>query len=810
MGKALGFIVGAITLAVGIATGNVALIVSGALQLAGATVSLLFGPHAQPPETTEQAIKTPRPPRVKAYGTSRLYGASALFEAVNGTTVDVWAYADGRANAVLRTYLNDDQVTLVGDVVQAGADKRYQNGHVRAGWNLGLPVETAFSAITTIFPDWDANHRGDGIVTGFLIKTPDDQESFLETYPQGDNVVMSLVCQWQLLFDPRNPAHDPYDSTTWAWSDNAVLAFVHYLMVERGNDWATKFAPNLTKLLTAINIADEDVPLAAGGTEKRYRTSLSYKATEVPANVIASLLACFDGWYAEDAAGAFVIYAGAAYTPTVTIGPDQISDYRHQANVEGENIVNEIAVPYVSDLHDYNSVDGEAWRDDADIAARGVINTTELNAVVPSHTQGRRLAKPKMARTNASDRGTVSTLFSGRIAEGERFINLVIEEAGATFFEGVAEIIGIERNQETGGLVFEWVKYDPNSHTWNPATEDGEGAPVGNRYAPAPIATPVITSATVEFSGATDTGSGARVRIFATSDVVDAGTWYARWREGAGGAWNEQAFPDLDASAGVEILTGFVPISADVEVAVRVRAPDGRNSEWSTAYSVDTRTDITAPDAAGAVALDNWTDAIRLTTARIARASTYRWRFYASDGTTLVKTITTAIPEVAYASATAAVDGALRSYKVDVAGINAAGTGTVSAFLSISKAAPAAVSSPAIAGGADTATATCGSVTGAAGYVVFYGSTAAFDPATTGGIVRSGITTLPIYGLAAGTYYGRLAAYDAWSANPALLNLSTELSFTITTGGGSTPSGGGDGGGGYGGGGGGGPGTMIP
>ena len=46
----------------------------------------------------------------------------------------------------------------------------------------------------------------------------------------------------------------------------------------------------------------------------------------------------------------------------------------------------------------------------------------------------------------------------------------------------------------------------------------------------------------------------------------------------------------------------------------------------------------------------------------------------------------------------------------------------------------------------------------------------------------------------AGDRRAKALAIDGWTANPTLLNLSSEISFTIATGGGSTPSGGGTGG----------------
>lgn len=591
MSRAIGFIVAAAQIGVGVATGNVALIVSGTIQLAGQTASLLSASSAAKPEQTETAIKTERPPRVKGYGTTRRYGASLLYESARGHTVDVWAFHDGRAAAITRTYLNDNQVTVSGNTVATLPDKSYQSGHVKLGYSLGRPVETAFSPVTALIPAWDASHRGDGVVLGYVIKEPEKEKYFLETYPQGDSVTLSLVGNWTTVYDPRDASQNPYNEATWKWSDNAVLCFLHYLMVERGKDWNRVMAPKLPIILAAINDADTPMALSRGGTEKRYRTALSYKATEEPANVVGSLLAAFDGWYVFDERGELIVYSGRVYTPTVSIGPSEIVSFRHQAGVADEDYVNEIAVPYVSDLHDYSEVDAEPWRDEDDISERGRVATAELGAVVPSFTQGRRLAKRKMARTNASDRGTITTNWSGRTVMGQRYINLDVTEAGATFYRGVAEITSVERDPNTGGYTFDWVAADRNVDAWNPVTEDGEGAPVGNRYAPAPLIVPTVSSAQVITATATGdgtfTGTGARIQINVPSDGSPGLTWYARWRVGDTGVWNEQEYPDEDAGPNVSLLTGFVPLDGTIQIEVEYRNAGGQLSGWSAPFEVD-------------------------------------------------------------------------------------------------------------------------------------------------------------------------------------------------------------------------------
>ena len=555
----------------------------------GAAAQLLGGgAQAQKPQTTESAIRVPRPPRVRAFGVSRLYGASICYETVNGTTVDVWAFHDGAASAIVRVYLNDEQVTVSNGVVQTLPDKSYQSGHVKAGWSLGLPRETAFSAVQAVFPQWTAQHRGDGVVTGYLLKTPEKEKYFLETYPQGDQVAMSLVGQWTPLFDPRDPMQNAYDPTTWKHSENAVLAFIWYLMVERGKDWNTVFVPQLPRILAAINDAGSAQPLAGGGTEMRYRTCLSYKATEAPASVVGSLLACFDGWYIFNEEGHLILYSGRVYTPTVSIGPDQITAFSHQSGVADEDYVNEIGITYVSSLHDYNSVEAESWRDEDDIAKRGAIRSADLGAVVPSHTQGRRLAKRRMARNNAPDRGRVTTNYSGRVVLGERYINLDLTEGGATFFNGVAEVVSLERDEMSGGFTFDWVAVDPNIDAWNPVTEDGEGAPVGNRYAPGPVPSPTINSVAIDRGENTAFETpGVKLTLVVSEPSGLGVTWYVRTRAVGGSAWLEQAYPDIDPGPSVTLQTGFLSVG-NVEAEVSYRTADGRLSAWVGQDPIDT------------------------------------------------------------------------------------------------------------------------------------------------------------------------------------------------------------------------------
>lgn len=573
--------------------------VAAAAALALATV---FKPKGPKPEQQERAIKTTLPPRVSAYGTVRLYGAYILYETnEDGFAVDVWAYHEGEVNAILKHYLGDRPVTLSGGYVVSNDGEFGKNADtVQIGTRLGLATETAFSQVISRLPAiWTTNHRGDGVVTGFMISKPVKQENYNDVYPMGgpDAYLMSLVIEAQKVFDWRDPSQSPYDSSTWQFSDNAALCTAHYYMTRAYKDWNTHFAPTLAFWTAAANDCDVAMPLKNGGTEKRYRVALAHKHTDTHKATIGNLLAAWDGFVTSRSDGALVPWSGRFVTPDPAdqIGPGEIISYSWDYGLVDEDQFNEVAVSYLSAEHDYTTVDATAWRDDDRISADGELKTTTLENAIPSHAQGRRLAKRLMSKINAPYRGSVTTNERGRKIRGKRYIPLRIEEAGAVFYNGPAEIISLRRNLGTGGVTFDWISADPNIDSWNPATEEGEPAPVGNRVALQPLPPPTIISAYADFSDIGQTGegetagsvTGVRVQIVANGPVRDDLTWYTRWRVGTG-AWSERQTGDADPGPGVSLVTDYVPYGTSVTVEVAYGTGDGRTSDWSLPTNVDT------------------------------------------------------------------------------------------------------------------------------------------------------------------------------------------------------------------------------
>jgi hypothetical protein len=591
----------AFSIASAIVTGLSAAVTIAGLQSAAGLLGL--GPSLPKPETTETAIKAPRPPRVSAYGRMRLYGAYILYEtASDGTAVDVYAVHDGKMSGIVKHYLNDAPVNLSGTTVIGGSDDRYGDGYLSLYTTDGSAPGTAFSAVTALLPgDWTSAHRGDGIVTMALLCRPVKAEDFQRIYPQSQPPVPSLAADWQLC--PHPAAADPLDESGWTFTQSPVRHLLHYMLVREGPQpslprsdpgyaaalaalradwWARKIEPTLSYWIAANAVCGEVRTLKSGGTESKYRACIAHKHTDRHDAVKGALLSTFDGWLAPRADGAYVIYAGKYYTPTVSIGSEEIVSFTWDGGgIDDDAAVNELICSYVSALHDYQTVDCDAWRDETDISARGQVLSQGLDPGVPSHAQVRYLAKRKMQRINAVDRGTVTTNIAGRAARGERFINLHLEEAGAVFYSGPAEIIGLTRSL-SGGVTFQWVAADPNIDNWTPATEEGDPAPVGNRIAVAPLTTPSITTATATF-----VGSAAYLDLDVDGPDRTDLTWFAHWRVDGASVWGaDLTYSDTDAGSPIALRVGPVTDGETIEVEVAYRVGDGRVSAWSTAASV--------------------------------------------------------------------------------------------------------------------------------------------------------------------------------------------------------------------------------
>lgn len=155
---------------------------------------------------------------------------------------------------------------------------------------------------------WTTDHRLQGIAY-LYVRLEFDQGAF----PQGEPQI-SAVVKGKKVYNPN--------TATTAWSANAALCLRDYLTSGYGID-ADSDEIDDTSFVTATNVCDEDVALAAGGTENRYEINGSFTTGTQPDKIIDIMTKSMAGsiWYAQ---GKFRVKAGAYTTPVYTFDEDDL------------------------------------------------------------------------------------------------------------------------------------------------------------------------------------------------------------------------------------------------------------------------------------------------------------------------------------------------------------------------------------------------------------------------------------------------------------------------------------------------------
>lgn len=158
----------------------------------------------------------------------------------------------------------------------------------------------------------------------------------------------------RVVVDGKATIFDPRTSTT-AFSANAVLCIRDFLadpywgLGEAGLDDDENEA--------SANVADEDVTLKAGGTEKRYVAHGTFEANEQPREIIARLLTACAGevtW----AGGQYAVLAGYWRAPDVTLTSFDIDGpFDVIGNLSRDDLCNGVKGIYVSQSGNWQPTD---------------------------------------------------------------------------------------------------------------------------------------------------------------------------------------------------------------------------------------------------------------------------------------------------------------------------------------------------------------------------------------------------------------------------------------------------------------------
>lgn len=461
------------------AAGSIA--ISVGLSLAA---NALLRPTGPKPSDGQQEFQQPIPPRVFHYGRLKVSGPIWFFDVSPTSNLgrELWRgvlLSAREADAFVTHWLDDIALTING----AGLVTNHFGDLVHIYPQLGTDSQAVVSALNTAFTAIGTNHRNRGIAHAVMTfnqgGNPDDYQFI---YPNGIPTLTTLG-DWAKLYDPRldtttggSGAHRHDDKSTWAYSDNAGLAILDYLThVEGYNRPIAKI--ELASFRSFADVCDENVPLKAGGTEKRYRIAATVSLSEPRSQALRRLLDACDADLYSTADGKVAIRGGEWVAPTVTLDADSGDIIEAEfAPPSALERYNELAIQFMSPAHGYSEIEGDPWQNAADILATGIIETRPFDVLqVPSHGQARRLAKIRMARDNPEWRGEIRTNFYGLDAIGERVVTIKFPELGidGPFYIEAATLLG-----DGTGMGLQIRSADPDAYDWNAAAEEGTEPPV--------------------------------------------------------------------------------------------------------------------------------------------------------------------------------------------------------------------------------------------------------------------------------------------------------------------------------------------
>lgn len=453
-------------------TGTAAVIASSVLQI-GVAVGLGFvakklSPKQKSSKSAAQGgqrvglqIATDIPRQV-IFGQTATAGSLVYWQlsgTSNTTLRMVIALADHECDGLAGIWVDGKQRTIDGSGNVSSFD-----GKLNIAFYSGTSSQTADAAlISSSGGRWTTNERGLNVC--YVVATIDYDEKLFASIPQ-----MEFIVRGAKLLDPR--------TETTAYSANPAVILYNVL---RG------FAPGGEPLIgmnvpaaairsddltAAANACDENVSLAAGGTEKRYRCGVVIDTTQSNRDVIETILASMGGELIETG-GIYRIMAGVAQSAVAALtDADLITDRQFVSSPKRprSNLVNAVFGSYSAPNRAYAMVPLPNRTSSTDETADGGIRlsrTLDLVAVT-SRTQAQRIME--VERKRARRMLTVSGTFRARRCNLEPgdWVTLTSDRRG--YSSRTLEIVNVRVNQDVT-LEIDFIEVDEGIDDWTTADE---------------------------------------------------------------------------------------------------------------------------------------------------------------------------------------------------------------------------------------------------------------------------------------------------------------------------------------------------
>lgn len=559
-------------------TGLAAITMFASTTLGGLALSLglsylassIFRPSQPKPEDVQQQVRQPTAPRIRHYGRVKTSGTWAFAETKSGNFYKVLALGQGPFDAIEEYWIDDLKLDLLPDGKPVPPSK-FREGTtgkslLRIEARLGAATEVAYSELVSEFPEWTAQHLGDGVASLLACQYAVGQEYYLGLFPNGINTNYRVVARTSIVKNPVTGA--------MGWNDRAAAVIRDYMTHRDGMRLPESlFTTPLAQAgwVTAYNRSNEDVAIASGGTEPRYRLWGSYQLNERPADVLGRMLACCDGRLVPTPDGGLTLDIGAWEEPTVILTADAITGFSEVGR--GRDVMtsaNTIRATFLDPSQDYQSTDADPWADEADVSERGEEAKDVQFNMAPSHSQARRLMKLEWFRANPAWVGTFNTNLMGLAAFGERFIRIQYPLFG---INSVFEILDFKFILGEGGILqgatIQVQSMPQTAYQWDTSQEGT--APVSDSSnvsddLPIPAAPDVIIQS----------GPVAEISFPPTNNLILS--YMVRWKKTSETEWT--VFGPL-ANNAESYTTPTLAATTEYEFQMALRTEKGRVGDYS-------------------------------------------------------------------------------------------------------------------------------------------------------------------------------------------------------------------------------------
>lgn len=540
--------------------------------------------------------RNPVAPRQVVYGRTRVGGTIVYMEGTNSNKYLhlVVALTGHEIDGYEKLYFNDEELVVDGaGNVPAGS---YAN-KVRVALVTGTASQAAFpDLVSESAGKWTANHRLRGCAA-IYVRLEYDQDKFPSGVPN-----ISVLLRGKKVYDPR--------TQTTVWSQNPALCLNDYLTNSDfgiGCDYASEI--DVSALIAAANICDEDVPIAGGGAENTYEINGAFQTSANPEEIINGILSSMIG-KAIWSGGKWRILAGAYYTPTLSFDEgDMRGGFKVQTNVSRRENFNSVKGTHVSVGENYIQTDFPP------VIGDGTTNATMANYVAQdngevvyktitlpfttSATMAQRIAKIELERARQqitvslplkliglkANVGDVILLDNTRMGWSQKPFEVV--SMGITY----SEELGVDLElRETAADVFDWTSgidqknYDP--------------APDTNLPNPFVVGSPTNLAVTASSQVNNDGSIQPLFQVTWTAPVDQSVVGYEiQWQRGAYGSLPAETLYNSALLSSTSYTISGIVTEADYVIRVRSISSLAVRSGWVTTTGQNNQGDTTAPSA---------------------------------------------------------------------------------------------------------------------------------------------------------------------------------------------------------------------